>query len=166
MWKYWVLLIVLIIFFASKFIPFYLDNKLSLSTYGYYYGVESATKILHQLSTADNVIYSNIHPYKVQYLADDPRIDNTGAQPKVRTFQKNYPELYLRFLLDDTFMDSLTRYGVNYVFIVNDQYDQTELKIFNDIRKNNPKDFKVVKKQYLNNRLQWALYKVISPKIK
>src|SRR3990167_5167303 len=73
---------------------------------GYYYGVYDAGDLLQALSTKDSNIYSNFHHYKVQYIAQDPRIPNVKIFPKVRTFKVIYPERFVRFPLDDTFMRS------------------------------------------------------------
>ncbi|OGY79828.1 MAG: hypothetical protein A3B74_04200 [Candidatus Kerfeldbacteria bacterium RIFCSPHIGHO2_02_FULL_42_14] len=162
-YKYWALLLLLLVFFISKFVPFYFDHKLSLNTYGYYYGVYDAGDLLQALSTKDSNIYSNFHHYKVQYIAQDPRIPNVKIFPKVRTFKVIYPERFVRFPLDDTFMKSVITLNIQYVFIVNDQYNESELKTFQDIQKYNPGRFEIVGEKYKNDRLQWRLYKVVTP---
>lgn len=157
--KYHGLVVIMMMLFALKFFPFYINDRLETNSYGNHYGIVQAQPILDASLTQAEHIYSNTHPYRLQYYANDPRFYNVGINPRIRIFQNAYPVLYHRFPLDQDFYTNLMENQIRYVFILNDDYDEAELHDFEKLRQIYPTAFiKLADSYHSSGRLQWVLY--------
>ncbi|MFH1457251.1 MAG: hypothetical protein ABIF17_04050, partial [Patescibacteria group bacterium] len=158
--KYKILLTVVLFLFVIKFIPFYINNNLNLDYYGYNYGMDKARPVLQKLKNTDSKIYSNFNAYKVQYYASDIRIVNKGFTMTIRKFNQKYPRRYISFPLDENLINYIEKYKIDYVLLVNDQYNNKDLMLLKEIIAANKKSFQKIEDSYHNGRLQWILYQV------
>lgn len=158
--KYRWLIVLVIGLFATKHVPFYINNRLETQTYGDQYGLKEATPILVQSTRHIGRVYSNTHPYRLQYYANDFRYSNMGFTPIVRRFEVTFPQLYFRFPLDEDFMYNVATDQIQFVLIVNDDYDETAVTAFETIRQQYPVTFIKLAEHSKNGRLQWILYEI------
>lgn len=158
--KPYALLTIIAFIFVLKFFPFYLDARLHKQTYGQEYGLAGVTPVLQPIMAERIRLYSNNHPYDAQYFANDPFPATAGITPVIRRFKTIYPLLYQRFPLDDQFYSNMLSFHIDYVLMVNDDYDASEVVAFERLRDQHPTAFTLLADQYTAvDRLQWALYR-------
>lgn len=157
-WKYPAAIGLVVGLFAVKMLPFYFDHVQSLQLYGYDFGLTTATPVLHNIAMEDELIFSNVHNYKVQYYAQDVRIANNEVHPIFRTFNTPYGTLYYIWPIDDSLLESLRVNGIHYVLLVNEDYGELDrLALRAQIAKASGR-FTVVEEHYQADRLQWVLF--------
>jgi hypothetical protein len=159
-YKRWLPPVLITLLFIVKFIPFGLEAKESTAVYGYDYGLPQAAEVLHQVMTPDKKICGNLHAYRSQYYAQDPFITNAGIYPIIRTFTTQYPERYTRCAFDSDLITTLVSQGINYVFVLNEDINQTDYQAWQTIQNANPERFTLLTERTLNGRVQWQLYQV------
>lgn len=158
--KYSALCVIVLGLLVIKFIPFYLNNQQSVAYYGFDYGLETAAPILRKLVKEYRpVMYSNTHPYELQYYAGDAKISNEGIVPSIRTFTKGYRIKYVYFPVTTTFLTDLRTNRVQYVLLIQNTYAGSNSPELEKFIAQYPESFTKVNDSYHNNRLQWTLYK-------
>lgn len=153
------LVLVFIFFMASRFVPFYFEDKLLVDRYGFDYSVSEASDTLQELAQADDfMINSNYHRYKVQYYAHDTEIKNDMCYASARSFTNIIPRRYHNLEYDEYFQYKLIKRNIKYVFIVNTVGNQDEFDtITKDLDDN--RFFKKKEEYYYHDQRQWVIYK-------
>lgn len=158
-YRYHLLACIMVVLFAIKFFPFFLDNQQSIAYYGYDYSMAKATPYLRTLTENDARIYSHIHPYKLQYYSEDSVVAHDGTYPRFRTFRVNYKNTFFYFPLDPNFITNLRDANIDYVFFVNTTYNGEEFKLFQDVAQLNPELFEKIEEYSHGGHSQWLLYR-------
>lgn len=158
-YKYIVLLGLMFIMFSAKFFPYYFDERARQQAHGYDYSLEHATPILNELALRNKKIYINSHPYRTQYYASDPRINNYHTDPPIRRFKERYKKIYFGGDVTENSFTTWKEDRINYVLYINEAGTENQLTNLEDLTTQQSK-FKEVNRHEVNGIPQWIIYKI------
>jgi hypothetical protein len=155
----------ILILFIIKFLPFYLESKVALKTYGFNYGLLKSSPLLRELRSQNVRMATNINPYFMNYYAENLKLPNQGAFPKMRILREEYPQLYIwygptksRPRLTGSW---LLKNKIHYIFFADRTFSRQSVQEFEAAIKPLKPYLALIKEEHRpnSNRLQWQLLK-------
>lgn len=148
-----------------KFLPVYGEYAIRSSDHHYDYGASDATSVLEPLRAADTEkdivkYWGNMHPYRVQYYANDPIITNDLITPGARKFTTIYPKRYYGGVVNNDLPLLLEVEKIDYLFL-NYTYSgaaTTDLENMQALVAAQPERFTLIAEQQYNSQIEWQIY--------
>ena len=157
--KITILVMIIIGFWALRFIPYYINSHSSEEYFGYHYSLPKAQSLLEEIK-GDGLI-TNMYFHKVFYLSNNYELQNNHCYPIGRTFTKLYPRgvFTLGQYYETDNLVAVADNKVKYVFLYREFFGEEYQKGMQEFEDRYKPYLVLIKEYQVNGQQQWVLYR-------